>query len=1651
MFKKTALALGLASILVPLCELRAQTFTLDAVADTYLDRGEPDRNQGDSDRLRLTTDSQRILVRFDPAAVAAAVGSSFLVSAHLEIFVEEAEGWAHPGEPVAAHRLLAAWGEATATWDCAEDSDAANHQADCAASWQGGTFAEPATAAALVSDGRDRWLRLDVTADVAAFLAGTPDHGWLLRGGTEALGAELEVTAREDGAGGGDDDDEGNGANGGNGDDDDDDDDGGGGAAGGGPRLVLIVESPSSDAAGPRLAITQPLGRFMVNDPTPEIALSFEDGGSGVDPGSLAVTLDGQPLSCTAGSASATCEPPRLTAGAHMVTASLSDTAGNTSSASHGFELLLGPGTYTLDFPAVADTFIREDGESNRNFGAEAFLRVKHGGRHRSLVSFDGAELAGLVGQGTVQSARLLLTIESTGGSFGSGRSVDAHRLTTAWQEGRATWSCGRDLDLSNNQPDCDPEWNGGSFEATASASVLHTKNQTGTVTFNVTADVADLASGGTHHGWLVKKRDEGASGDVDYVSREASAANGPRLSVLLAVPDNEPPTISAAITPAPNGAGWHNGPVTVTFTCDDQLSGIATCPAPVVVTTEGADQVVTGTAIDREGNTASVSVTLDVDLTAPSVAIGSPADGSTVSDPQVSVTGQVLDPLSGLASATCNGLPLTLSGGGFSCVVSLAAGLNVIQIQALDVAGNTGSAQVTVTLAEGGDTTPPVVAITAPPSGSFVLEARPEIVLTLQDETALDRSTLGLTANGSALTATCVEDGPDGARCSLGQDLAEGTLSLGASVADLAGNLGSATTSFVVDTAGLGIAITSPQTGDVTRADQVSVSGTASSGVASVAVNGVPASISGGTFAATVPLREGVNTVVALATKTNGRTGTASIQVTRDVFAPIVRIDSPREGFVSVNDRVAVTGLVNDIVPGGAEATVMVNGVLAAVGGGAFLVDDLPLVRGPNTVEAVATDRAGNVGRHSIQVLYQPPVGARIALGSGNGQLGFVNADLPAPLVAVVQDELGNPVAGRLVRFEVTRNSGLVRAAAGDAGQREVLVPTDGSGRASVLFTTGDTAGVGTNRVVASAVGVAGEVELCATGLARGADKILMIMGDNQRGVAGAPLPTPLEVLVVDRGGNPIAGVAVTFNVVKGTGSLDGGTSQVEVTGLDGLARAVLTLGSDPGINNNVVAANFAGNTGLPATFTVSALLAGDPAATAFTGVVLDNALTPIPGAVVSADAGAVSVSAVTDAEGRFRIVGVPVGAIHLHIDPTGSPRPETYPPLAFETVTVAGQENDLGRPILIPALDTSGSKIVGGPQDVTLTMAGVAGLSLTVFANSVRCPDGSSTCRVTLSQVHQDKVPMPPPSGTLFMPPAWTIQPHGVEFDPPARITLPNNGLPPGRMIDIYQFDHALNRFVNVGKGTVSEDASIIVSDPGFGITRAGWGGGGPPPPPDTCTCQCDDGNDCTQDNCSGQPNCTCTYERLTNSMCCDGIPIDPATQGCCDGEDIYMKRTQCCADGEVVDKKPIAFGDLLDCTDRIQCPTWRRQFDGCSLPASPGFDKDNPAGGSDTQFAVCAGRIDTCPGPRACDTHDICYQTCYPGGPGSLIIAKARCDVGMYRDMRATCAASQEGFFVRKACFDAADIYYIGLRLGGDYAFLSRQYNDVCQCCP
>lgn len=151
---------------------------------------------------------------------------------------------------------------------------------------------------------------------------------------------------------------------------------------------------------------------------------------------------------------------------------------------------------------------------------------------------------------------------------------------------------------------------------------------------------------------------------------------------------DTTPPSITATASPAPNAGGWNNTPVTVIFSCADTGSGIATCPAPVVVSADGAGQRFSGTAVDVAGNSAMTSVTLSIDQTPPVVsASASPgANANGWNSGPVTVTFAASDALSGIVPGSLTA-PVTLATDG----VNLSA-----SGQATDLAGNVGSAMVT-------------------------------------------------------------------------------------------------------------------------------------------------------------------------------------------------------------------------------------------------------------------------------------------------------------------------------------------------------------------------------------------------------------------------------------------------------------------------------------------------------------------------------------------------------------------------------------------------------------------------------------------------------------------------------------------------------------------------------------------------------------------------------------------------------------------------------------------------------------------------------------------------------------------------------------------------------------------------------------------
>jgi hypothetical protein len=82
--------------------------------------------------------------------------------------------------------------------------------------------------------------------------------------------------------------------------------------------------------------------------------------------------------------------------------------------------------------------------------------------------------------------------------------------------------------------------------------------------------------------------------------------------------------------------------------------AGPLNCPSSVTRTADGANQVVSGTITDGAGHSASVSVTLNIDKTAPIVVLTAPGNLTTASA-TVELQASVSDGPSGLANQRIN------------------------------------------------------------------------------------------------------------------------------------------------------------------------------------------------------------------------------------------------------------------------------------------------------------------------------------------------------------------------------------------------------------------------------------------------------------------------------------------------------------------------------------------------------------------------------------------------------------------------------------------------------------------------------------------------------------------------------------------------------------------------------------------------------------------------------------------------------------------------------------------------------------------------------------------------------------------------------------------------------------------------------------
>ena len=408
---------------------------------------------------------------------------------------------------------------------------------------------------------------------------------------------------------------------------------------------------------------------------------------------------------------------------------------------------------------------------------------------------------------------------------------------------------------------------------------------------------------------------------------------------------------------------------------------------------------IVTVTASDAAGNTASDRITITSDSKAPTIAIAAPAangahvtKGDTVSlagtsSDEVGVTDVVWANNRG-GSGSANGKTnWTIAN------VALQPGVNVITVTARDAAGNAANATLSVTR----DSQVPTVAIVLPTTAPTFVTNRSAVAVS------------GKAADNSGVTQVTWQNNRGGQGTAAGTsewNVASVALLAGANVisvtaSDGAGNTTTSTVTINLDTRAPSISIQAPTAGNVYQASTstVALGGVAADDTGVVEVTWANAQGGAGNASGTsswtaagVPLKVGFNDITVTAKDAAGNTATASLKVkATDKTAPEIRITGPStEPSVSVGVPVInIEGTASDDFGLAQIAWANSRGGSGMTRAGArWVVGGVTLQPGVNVIAVTAVDASGNSSSDEIRIAYDsglPTISITAPTGTGS------------------------------------------------------------------------------------------------------------------------------------------------------------------------------------------------------------------------------------------------------------------------------------------------------------------------------------------------------------------------------------------------------------------------------------------------------------------------------------------------------------------------------------------------------------------------------------------------------------------------------------------------------------------------------------------
>src|SRR3989454_1982267 len=339
-----------------------------------------------------------------------------------------------------------------------------------------------------------------------------------------------------------------------------------------------------------------------------------------------------------------------------------------------------------------------------------------------------------------------------------------------------------------------------------------------------------------------------------------------------------------------------------------------------------------------------------------------------------------------------------------------------------------------------------------------------------------------------------------------------------------------------------------------------------------------------------------GQNKLAATASGLTGSPVLFTASGTRDVAAQLLRVSIDTQTSivgqpVSTPPAVRVADLYGNPVPGAPVAFALTGALLGSLAPSNATTDSagvarvaswtLATVAGLNTLDATATSLAGSPMTFSATGIIT--TATNMVLSAGNGQSAVVGTALATADSVLVTNAVGLPVQGVPVHWAVGSRGG---------SMNPPTSLTDVNVIASSKHTLGPA--VGTQTATASVGSLT--VTFSATALPDLPKQLVKLSGDPQSAIVATSVAAPPSVRAVDRFGNAVPGVGVTFGVIAGGGGVTGATVTTDGQGIATVGS--WTLGTIAGTNNNKLSTSA---TGVPPDSFRAPAVAGSPAQLAF------------------------------------------------------------------------------------------------------------------------------------------------------------------------------------------------------------------------------------------------------------------------------------------------------------------------------------------------------------------------------------------------------------------------------------------------------------------